>query len=64
MEFFGVIVEENNDVEAALNKYPFMDTVFVFFFRSILILTGKADSHDSFIERMDLIEFLSGYFNV
>lgn len=64
MEFFGVLGEGTVSVEQALHLYPIMDTVFIFFLRSILILTGNADSLDSYIDRESLLSFLCSYFNV
>jgi hypothetical protein len=42
MQFFGVLGDGNITIDAALNRYPVMDTVFIYFFRAFLILTGKA----------------------
>ena len=42
MEFFGVLGQGGVATEQAIDYYPFIDTVFVYFFRAILILTGKA----------------------
>jgi len=51
-------------IEEVLNHYPFIDTVFIYFFRTILIITGKTDSIDSFIDRVELLQFLSTHFDV
>lgn len=64
MEFFGVLGQGGIDIEQALNSYSIMDTVFIYFFRAILILTGKTDALDSYIERDDLLQFLCTYFSV
>lgn len=64
MEFFGVLGQGGIGIQQAINYYPIMDTVFIYFFRAILILTGKTDALDSYIEREDLFQFLCGYFNV
>jgi hypothetical protein len=47
-----------------LNRFPIMDTVLIYFFRAILILTGKTDSLDSYIDRDELYDFLCSYFNI
>ena len=41
MEFFGVLGQGGVDIEQAINYYPFIDVVLVYFFRAFLILTGK-----------------------
>jgi hypothetical protein len=51
MQFFGVLGDGNIALDDAINRYPIMDTVFIYFFRAILILTGKTESLDSYIER-------------
>ena len=51
MEFFSLLGEASNSIEDSLVKYPIMDTVLIYFFRAILILTGRTDSLDSYIER-------------
>jgi hypothetical protein len=51
MEFFGVLGQGELSLEVALASYPIMDTVFIYFFRAILILTGKTDSLDSYVDR-------------
>jgi len=55
MEFFGVLGQGETTIEDALNHYPIMDTVFIYFFRAILILTGKTDSLESYIDRDSLL---------
>jgi len=42
MQFFGALGDGNITIDSALNRYPVMDTVFIYFFRAFLILTGKA----------------------
>lgn len=64
MQFFGVLGEEAFPIKEALNFYPIMDTVFVYLFRSLLILTGKTDSIDSYIPRMEIFESLCSFLNV
>lgn len=64
MQFFGVLGEGNISVEAAITRYPIMDTVMIYFFRSILILTGRTDALDSYIDREDLLQYLCNYFGV
>jgi hypothetical protein len=64
MEFFGVLGQGGVSIEDALNHYPIMDTVFIYFFRAILILTGKTEGLDSYIERDELLQFLGSYFAV
>ena len=64
MEFFGLLGQGGVPLQQAINYYPVMDTVFIYFFRALLILTGHADALDSFIEREELFQFLCGYFNV
>jgi hypothetical protein len=49
MQFFGVLGEGSTTVEDALNRYPIIDTVLIYFFRALLILTGKTDGLDSYI---------------
>jgi len=41
-----------------------MDSIFVHFFRSLLILMEKATDLDSYIPRDDLLGFLCPYFGV
>lgn len=64
MEFFGVLGQGGIAIEQALNYYPIMDTVFIYFFRAILILTGKTDGIDSYIDRNELLGFLGSYFDI
>jgi hypothetical protein len=64
MEFFALLGQGGVAIEEVLNHYPFIDTVFIYFFRSILILTGMADSLHSFIDRVELLQFLSTHFSV
>lgn len=64
MEFFGLLGEGVGSIEACLNTYPIIDTVFIYFFRSILILTNTTDSIDSYIDRMTLFSMLTDHFNV
>jgi hypothetical protein len=51
MQFFGVLGEGNVTIDDALVRYPIMDTVFIYFFRALLILTGRTETLDSFIDR-------------
>lgn len=64
MQFFGVLGEGSISVEQAITRYPIMDTVMIYFFRSILILTGRTDSLDSYIDREELLQYLCNYFEV
>lgn len=64
MEFFGLLGEGDANIETCLNHYPIIDTVFIYFFRSILILTGATDSLYSYIDRMTLFNSLVEHFNV
>jgi hypothetical protein len=64
MQFFGVLGDGNTNIDAAINRYPVMDTVFIYFFRAFLILTGKAESLDSYVERDELLQYLCNYFQV
>lgn len=64
MEFFGVLGQGGVAIQQAINYYPIMDTVFIYFFRALLILTGRTDALDSYIDREELFQFLCGYFNV
>jgi hypothetical protein len=64
MEFFGLLGEGVASIEVCLNTYPIIDTVFIYFFRSILILTNTADSLDSYIDRTTLFNILTDHFNV
>ena len=64
MQFFGVLGGGDITVEQALVRYPVMDTILIYFFRAILILTGKADALDSYIERDELVQYLCSYFSV
>ncbi len=64
MEFFGVLGQGGVGIMEAVNYYPIIDTVFIYFFRVILILVGKTDSLDSYIEREEMFQFLCSYFNV
>lgn len=51
MEFFGLLGQEQVDIQQMINAYIFMDTVFIYFFRAFLILTGKTDSLDSYMDK-------------
>ncbi len=64
MEFFGLLGEGTLKIEQCLNRYPIMDTVFVYFLRSILILTNSTDSLHTYIDKMSLFNFLVSYFNI
>jgi hypothetical protein len=64
MEFFGLLGEGVANIEVCLNTYPIIDTVFIYFFRSILILTNTTDSLDSYIDRTTLFNILTDHFNV
>jgi hypothetical protein len=64
MEFFGVLGQGGIAIQDAINYYPVMDTVFIYFFRALLILTGHTDALDSYIDREDLFQFLCSHFGV
>lgn len=64
MDFFGVLSEGACSIEESLGQYPIMDTVFVYFFRTLMILIGRTDVLDSWMDRDELFEFLAGYFSV
>jgi hypothetical protein len=64
MEFFGLLGNGNMNIEACLNSYPIMDTVFIYFFRSILILTNATEGLNSYIDKMTLFNILINHFNV
>lgn len=64
MEFFRLLGEGPVSIEEGLNRYPIMDTVLIYFFRAVLILTGLTHSLDSYIEREELLQYLCSYFGV
>lgn len=64
MQFFGVLGEGHLNILKSLNRYPIMDTIFVHFFRSFLILTGVTDALDSYINRDELLDYLCKSFEV
>ena len=41
-----------------------MDTVFIYFFRSIFLLTGHGQSINEYIDKMTLFNFLNQHFEV
>ena len=64
MEFFGLLGNGTDSIEACLSSIPIMDTVFVYFFRSILILTNTIDSLRSYIDKTTLFNILVSHFNI
>jgi len=55
MEFFGILGQDDVTIEDALNQYSIMDTVFIYFFRALLILTSNTGTLDSHIDRFALL---------
>lgn len=51
-------------VDEALRKYSIIDTVFVLYFRSILIYAGKIFDVEEIIDKKELFEFLLTYFDI
>ena len=64
MEFFGVLGSGKYSVEEALMVYQVMDTVFIAFLRSIMILTGNCEALEDYLPWRHTYDFLSKYFAV
>lgn len=47
----NLIHEGQIGVDDALKQYPFVDIVFVYLMRTLLILNDKAQTFDQFIDR-------------
>lgn len=51
VEFFDFLSQGNCTVWKALAMYPIADAVLTSFFRSILMLYGKAESFNGYVDR-------------
>lgn len=54
----------NQNISLAINKFPLIDLVFVYFFRSLLIYAGITDDFDSYIDRNIIFGFFMESFKI
>lgn len=51
LEFFEYMNQGGSTVNQALSRYPIADMVLVCFFRTLLMLAGKANTFDCYVDR-------------
>ena len=65
MEFLDILDSgEFGSIENSINKYPIMDLVFVYFFRSLIIYAGIAEDFDSYVDKNILFGFFMESFKI